>query len=153
ANMILRRAIAEQVGELFPPELDAGTATQSGGDLYALYKLIAGGYRVVYDPGTYVRHRHRADLESMHKTFFGYGVGLSATLTKLLVENRELGAFSAWGWLLRQRLEAIGGSAMSTRIAREYVRGGLRGPKSWLDAKKEVVTTTTGATARPRESS
>jgi glycosyltransferase involved in cell wall biosynthesis len=147
ANMIIRRAIAEELGELFPPELDAGTATQSGGDLYALYKIIAAGYRVMYDPGTYVHHRHRAELESMYRTFFGYGVGLSATLTKLLREERELGALSAWGWLVRQRLEAVGTGAMRTRIAREYVRGGLRGPRAWREAKKQAPATATEPTA------
>ena len=29
--------------------------------MYALYRLLAAGHRVVYDPGTYVFHRHRRD--------------------------------------------------------------------------------------------
>ncbi|OLE37170.1 MAG: hypothetical protein AUG48_05105, partial [Actinobacteria bacterium 13_1_20CM_3_68_9] len=109
ANMIIRRAVAAELGELFPPELDAGTVTQSGGDLYALYRILAAGYRVVYDPGTYVLHRHRTDLDSMHRTIHGYGVGLSATLTKLLIEERELGALAAWAWLVKQWVESLTG--------------------------------------------
>lgn len=136
ANMILRRAIAAQVGELFPPELDAGTPTQSGGDLYALYKLLAAGYRVVYDPGTYVLHRHRADFEAMHRTFRGYGTGLSAALTKLLLEERELTAPAAWRWLIEQWLDSLGGDALARRIGRDYLRGGLAGPTALRRAKR-----------------
>ncbi len=146
ANMILRRELALELGELFPPELDAGTATQSGGDLYALHRILAAGYRVVYDPGTYVLHRHRADLESMHRTFRGYGVGLSAALTKLLLEEKELITPAAWAWLVRQRLQAIGQGPTRTRIAREYVRGGLRGPTALRQAKKEATRATTAET-------
>src|SRR5436305_3978479 len=130
ANMILRRSVVEELGMLFPPELDAGTATQSGGDLYALYRVLAAGYRVAYDPGTYVLHRHRADTDAMLRTIRGYGIGLSAALTKLLVEERELGAFAAWAWLVKQWAEARGEDRLRRAIAREYVRGGLRGPSA-----------------------
>ena len=42
-NMIFRRSLLEGLGEVFPPELDAGTPTESGGDMYALYRLLAAG--------------------------------------------------------------------------------------------------------------
>ena len=45
-----------------------------------------------------------------NRTIRGYGVGLSATLTKLLVEERELGTLGAWAWLLRQWAESLAGS-------------------------------------------
>jgi GT2 family glycosyltransferase len=138
ANMILRRTVVDELGELFPSELDAGTATQSGGDLYALYRILAAGYRVVYDPGTYVLHRHRPDLESMQQTIRGYGVGLSAALTKLLVEERELGAFGAWSWLIKQWLESLAGDEDRRRIGREYLRGGFGGPAALRRAKKSA---------------
>jgi GT2 family glycosyltransferase len=137
ANMILRRSVVDELGELFPPELDAGTATQSGGDLYALYRILAAGYRVVYDPGTYVLHRHRPDLESMHRTIRGYGVGLSAALIKLLMEEREIGAFGAWSWLIKQWIESLAGDEDRRRIGREYLRGGLAGPAALRRAKRE----------------
>jgi GT2 family glycosyltransferase len=138
ANMIVRRSVAQQLGELFPPELDAGSPTESGGDHYALYRLLAAGYRVVYDPGTYVFHRHRADMKAMRNTFRGYGVGLSATLTKLLVEHRELATPAVWRWLVTQYVEALTGDQMDRQIARDYLSGGLRGPLAWLRAKREA---------------
>ena len=50
--MVFRRSVLDELGEVFPPELDAGTPTECGGDTYALYRILAGGHRIVYDPGT-----------------------------------------------------------------------------------------------------
>ena len=144
ANMIFRRHLLLELGEVFPPELDAGTPTQSGGDMYALYKVLRSGRRVVYDTGTYVFHQHRPDLEALRKAFWGYGVGLSATLTKLLVEERELGAVASWLWLWRQFMHVLGaralGSADSTDLqnAWDYLRGGFAGPVLWRRALKQA---------------
>ena len=133
ANMVFRRSLVASLGELFPPELDAGTPTESGGDLYALYKVLATGHRVVYDPGTYVFHRHRPDHAALVRAIHGYGVGLSAALTKLLVEERELAAPAVWWWLVSQYLRArLRVQGVQREIASLYLRGGLRGPRVWL---------------------
>lgn len=144
ANMIFRRLILLELGEVFPAELDAGTPTQSGGDMYALYKVLRSGHRVVYDPGTYVFHQHRPDLEALRRAFWGYGVGFSATLTKLLVEERELGAATSWLWLwtqfihtVRARLAGVADSA-DMRTAWDYLRGGFAGPVLWRKALKQT---------------
>ncbi|MFN2488246.1 MAG: glycosyltransferase [Actinomycetota bacterium] len=144
ANMIYRRDVLMSLGEVFPPELDAGTPTQSGGDMYAMYKVLAAGHRIVYDPGTYVFHQHRPDPGSLHKTFWGYGVGLSATLTKLLVQEREMGVGHGWRWLWDQYYWTLrrwfAGNADETtiRIAWDHVRGGLHGPGAWLRASRAL---------------
>jgi GT2 family glycosyltransferase len=139
ANMTFRRSLAVSLGELFPPELDAGTPTESGGDLYALYKVLAAGHRVVYDPGTYVFHRHRPDQEALRRAIHGYGVGLSAALTKLLVEERELAAPAVWWWVVAQYLRArVRG--VQGEIASLYLRGGLRGPGVWLRTRGSRVS-------------
>jgi hypothetical protein len=138
ANMILRRSAALEAGELFPPELDAGTPTESGGDLYALYRLLAAGWRVVYDPGTYVLHRHRADLSAMHRTFRGYGTGLAAALTKLLVEERELPALAAAWWLVAQYVQSLGTRGPQREIASDYLRGAVKGPRALRAASRNA---------------
>jgi GT2 family glycosyltransferase len=156
ANMIFRRSLALSLGELFPPELDAGTPTESGGDLYALYKVLAAGHRVVYDPGTYVLHQHRPDLDAMRRAIHGYGVGLSAALTKLLVEERELAAPAVWWWLVAQYLEArvrsLAGraGAHEREIASLYLRGGFRGPRVWLRSRAGSRVSGLGSRERPR---
>ena len=66
ANMVLRRSLVERLGEDFPAELDVGTPTRSGGDMYALCKVLSAGRRVVYDPRLFTYHLHRADPGALH---------------------------------------------------------------------------------------
>src|SRR3954470_13386726 len=159
ANMIFRRSVLAAIADPFPGELDAGTKTQSGGDMYALYRLLAAGHRVVYDPGTYVFHRHRRDPASLHHAFWGYGVGLSAVMTKLLVEEGELEAPSSWLWLWRQyravQLRRLAGKAepRQARVAWDYLRGGFACPAAWWAARRALgpVATDAPAAERPGE--
>lgn len=142
ANMIFRRERLAELGDPFPPDLDAGTAAQTGGDLYALYRVLAAGYRVIYDPATYVFHRHRADGEALLATVRGYGIGASAFLTKALVEHGELASFAIWRWLPQQYLVALmarivgRGDAVTVRLRWEYLWNGFRGPAAWARARR-----------------
>ncbi len=144
ANMTFRRDVLESIGDPFPSELDAGTPTESGGDMYAIYRVLAAGHRAVYDPGTYVFHRHRRDPAALHRAFWGYGVGLSAVMTKLLVEELELSAPHSWGWLWRQYrsmlLRRLAGTAdpRSLRVSWDYLRGGFSGVQAWARARREI---------------
>jgi glycosyltransferase involved in cell wall biosynthesis len=139
ANMSFRRALLPG-DEPFPPELDAGTETESGGDSYLLGRVLDAGFRVVYDPEMFVFHQHRDAPDALRKAVVGYGTGLSAALTKLLVEDRELSAPRAWAWLVKQyfwtqRRRTVGKSnAIETRLAWEYLRGGFLGTGRWLRA-------------------
>jgi GT2 family glycosyltransferase len=157
ANMAFRREVLTALGSTpFPAELDAGTATESGGDTYVIAKLLARGHRVVYDPATFVYHRHREDAGALHRAVFGYGVGLGAALTKLLVEDGELSAPATWMWLLTQyrktQLRRLAGraDAVETRLAWDYIRGGLHGPLRWLQARREAGPDTASAGPRSR---
>lgn len=141
ANMAFRRRALTALGpQPFPPELDAGTATESGGDTYVIARLLARGHRVVYDPNTFVYHRHRADAEALHRAFFGYGVGLSAALTRLLVRDRELSTPQTWLWLVsqyrqtQQRRLAGRADRVETRLAWDFLRGGFLGALRWRRA-------------------
>jgi GT2 family glycosyltransferase len=141
ANMVFRRDALVELDVAFPPELDAGTPTESGGDMYALYRVLAAGWRVVYDPGTYVFHRHRPTPEALHRAFFGYGVGLSATMAKVLVGHREPEAVRTLWWLVShyraaQRDRLLGrADARHVRVAWDYLRGGLHGPAALVRAR------------------
>jgi glycosyltransferase involved in cell wall biosynthesis len=138
ANMAYRRDRLLALGpEPFPPELDAGTPTQSGGDTYVLAALLAAGHRIAYEPQAFVFHDHRSTGEALHRAVTGYGIGLSAALAKLLVEGREPNALRAWWWLIRQyghvqrRRLAGRADAIDTRLAWNYVHGAVIGPRRW----------------------
>jgi GT2 family glycosyltransferase len=142
ANMIFRRELLLSLGDPFPVELDAGTPTRSGGDLTALARAMSSGHRVVYDPRVHVRHRHRRDARSLHDTFFGYGVGMSSALVKLLVEDREVEALAAWTWLIRQYVRRLAarargrGDSVDVRVGWDYLRGGMAGPAALLRSRR-----------------
>ena len=136
-NMLLRRRTLEALGLQFAPELDAGTPTKSGGDTYMLYRVLAAGHRIAYDPAAFVFHQHRQEPAALHDTIRGYGTGAAAALAKATVDDRELEAPFAWVWLPRQYAEAVGrrlvgrGDATSVRIACDYLLGGLEGWWKW----------------------
>jgi glycosyltransferase involved in cell wall biosynthesis len=156
ANMAIRRKRLLEFGEQpFPPELDAGTETESGGDSYLLSRLLAAGERVVYEPEMFVFHQHRPDGPALRKAVLGYGIGLSAALTKLVVEEHELTAPRAWVWLVKQYLQtqrrrAVGrADAVETRLSWDYLRGGFLGTGRWRQARHTQRAAAANAQLRP----
>lgn len=142
ANMMFRRSVGGD--ELFPPELGAGTATQGAEDLYAIYRVLAAGHRVAYDPGAYLLHRHPRDVRSVYETMHAWGVGFTAFLAKALVEDRELSGILLWSWhwkmLGRALLNLASGTGTPIEVALRWscFRAGLGGPAAWRRALREA---------------
>lgn len=142
ANMMFRRELPGT--DLFAPELGAGTATQGAEDLHAIYKVLAGGYRVAYDPGAYLLHRHPRDVESVYETMHAWGVGFTAFLAKALVEDRELSGVVLWSWhwkmLGRAVLNLASGTGTPVEVGLRWTcfRAGLGGPMAWRRALREA---------------
>jgi glycosyltransferase involved in cell wall biosynthesis len=141
ANMIFRRELMLELGDVFPPELDGGTPTRSGGDLFALYRVLAAGRRIAFDPSLYAEHRHRAEYEALRETVLGYGTGFSSFLTKVLIERRELPALLAWWWLVNHLVAAVLWEPLLPypgliELRVDYLRGGFRGPAAWLRSRR-----------------
>jgi glycosyltransferase involved in cell wall biosynthesis len=138
ANMAFRRSVLEELGEEpFPSELDAGTPTESGGDTFVIAQVIARGYRLIYAPEMFGFHVHREDPAALRRAVRGYGIGISAAMTKLLVEQREAESWRGWWWLVKQylriqRRRVVGrADALDASLSREYIVGGLLGPGRW----------------------
>jgi hypothetical protein len=49
--------------------------------------VIQAGYQLVYEPEAIVWHHHRREEAGMRRQAFGYGVGLGAYLTKLVLDR------------------------------------------------------------------
>ncbi|HEU4633241.1 MAG TPA: glycosyltransferase [Flavisolibacter sp.] len=100
ANMALRKSVQHLVG-YFDVALDAGTPTQSGGDHEFFSRILLAGYQIVYEPDAVSWHRHRRTMEETRKAIKGYGIGVYAYWTRLLVEEGELGVLKLpYGWFI-----------------------------------------------------
>jgi glycosyltransferase involved in cell wall biosynthesis len=100
ASMALRKSLAARLRP-FAIELDAGTATQSGGDNYAFYLLLTAGFSIVYTPDALAWHRHRRDAGEVRRTLYGYGVGVYCFFLNCIARHCDLGALSAgFRWFL-----------------------------------------------------
>ena len=91
ASMAVRRSLAGEMN-LFNCELDCGTASYSGGDFYAFYRLIRAGYSITYWPDALAWHRHRQTPADLKNMLYGYGVGVYCVLLRILLEHHDLDA-------------------------------------------------------------
>ena len=86
ANMAFRTDALRAMGG-FDPALGAGTIARGGDDLNAFARVVLHGHRLVYEPAAIVWHMHRRDLGGLRRQAFGYGAGLTAYLTSIVVEK------------------------------------------------------------------
>jgi GT2 family glycosyltransferase len=86
ANMAFSRGALQHIGG-FDPALGAGTPARGADDLAAFVSVIRAGYRLIYEPEAIVWHHHRRGEDGMRRQAFGYGVGLGAYLTKLVIDE------------------------------------------------------------------
>lgn len=141
-NMAFRRSVLERVGP-FDETLDAGTPTRSGGDTEMLSRILAAGYRIVYDPGALNWHHHRRTWGELRQTLYGYGVGLYAFWTRTLLVDREWGVLrSAAAWFFMHQLRQLLASMLGRPGRRPLdliwaeLRGCLWGPWAYLLSRR-----------------
>jgi GT2 family glycosyltransferase len=89
ANMAFTAAFLDSVGG-FDLALGTGTPAQNGEDLAAFFQVVTRGYTLVYTPAALLYHLHRQDYPGLYKQIYTYGVGLTAYLTKSLLDNPRL---------------------------------------------------------------
>ena len=86
ASMAFRTTVLRDLGG-FAPDLGTGTQALGGDDLDGFFRVIAGGYQLVYQPGSIAWHFHRRDYASLRKQAYGYGAGLTAFLVKTIKDK------------------------------------------------------------------
>jgi O-antigen biosynthesis protein len=86
ANMAFKASVLRSLGG-FDPALGVGSLALGGEDLAAYFQIITHGYTLVYEPAAIVYHFHRRDYHALRRQIYGYGVGLTAFLTKCLLDD------------------------------------------------------------------
>jgi GT2 family glycosyltransferase len=97
ASMAFRRRVFDEVG-LFSEWLGPGTPARAADDNDLLCRVLAAGYRIVYDPSQLVWHRHRSDPQGLRQVLLDYGVSSSAFATGRILLDRDLAALRIFGW-------------------------------------------------------
>jgi glycosyltransferase involved in cell wall biosynthesis len=138
ANMAVRKSIVQRLGN-FDERLDGGMPTRSGGDHDLFVRVLLAGHRIIYDPRAVSWHRHRRSREDLLDTVYGYGVGVYAMWTGLLVERRELGVLRlAWQWFRHGQLRNLmqRHDPFLRTITWRELQGCMRGPQAWFAATR-----------------
>jgi GT2 family glycosyltransferase len=142
-SMAFHRKILDEIGG-FDPALGAGTPAGGSEDTAVFTQVLLHGYALVYTPDAIVRHHHRPDLAALRVQLAGYGRGLTAYYTKLVVENpRLLGELLKLAPVALHDLLAAGslrnqplGADFPRELAHAEVLGMLTGPVAYLKGKR-----------------
>ena len=88
-NMAFRRDVLLAIGG-FDPALGTATPTLGGEDIDALLRVLLADHAVVYEPAAIVTHAQEREYAQVERRVWGYGVGLTACLTKAVLQHPRL---------------------------------------------------------------
>ena len=80
-NMAFKREILLKLGG-FDEALDTGAPLPGGGDLDIFYRIIRGGYPLIYEPQYLIYHQHRREMEKLRHQYWTWGLGFMAFIAK-----------------------------------------------------------------------
>ena len=80
-NMAFKREILLKLGG-FDEALDTGAPLPGGGDLDIFYRIVRGGYVLVYEPQYLIYHQHRRELTKLRRQYWTWGLGFMAFVVK-----------------------------------------------------------------------
>jgi len=137
ANMAFRRSVFDTVA-LFDTALGAGTVTNGGEDTEMLFRVLAHGFGMVYEPRAIIRHRHRLEYEGVERQISGWGSGMYSFLTRSVLAFPRawwvIGLLGArnFGHLVRRVVQP--GSA-PRRLVLTELAGAVTGPARYVRAR------------------
>jgi GT2 family glycosyltransferase len=94
----VRRDVALALGG-FDDVLELGHAPQGGGDHDLLWRALAAGYEVAYEPRALAWHEHRSELSAVRRQLAYHQRALVAFLAKSVVEARGRARLPLLGFL------------------------------------------------------
>lgn len=146
ANMAFRVEALREAGALDPSFNTK--ALPNGTDVEALLRVMLSGWTIVHDPGAIVQHAHQREYHQLERRVYGYGLGLTAVLTKSLLHNpklipeliRKLPRGLAFALSPGSAKNADKKEDFPAELTRLELRGMLRGPlayaRGWREAKR-----------------
>lgn len=155
ANMAFRAAALRAAGG-FDPATGTGTPARGGDDLYAFVRVLTAGHRLRYCPDALVWHHHRETWRDLENQAYGYGAGLTAYLTALLVRRpallpallRKLPRGLAHARAITAHRDSAGAAVPGAhgaqdhpwprRLSRLERRGMLAGPVGYVRARRKA---------------
>jgi GT2 family glycosyltransferase len=149
ANTAVRRSVALRLGG-FDVVLGAGTPAAGGEDLDMYVRLLLAGEQIAYEPAAVASHQHPADARGLRRGVFSYGVGLTAMLTKQLIDGPRLpilrSAPSAIRYTFdpRSRKNASRGADYPLRLVLLEHLGMLTGPFAYLLSRRRAQAAAQG---------
>jgi cellulose synthase/poly-beta-1,6-N-acetylglucosamine synthase-like glycosyltransferase len=138
ANMAFRAEAIRQAGS-FDRALGAGTPTSGAEDTAAFTEVMLAGWTMVYTPNALTWHYHRDDPAELHRQLTGYGVGLGAFYSAILLRHpwRIFTLLRLLPTAYRDfaRTDSLRNASLATlppEVGRDNLRGILRGPVVYL---------------------
>jgi GT2 family glycosyltransferase len=130
----------------FDPALGTGTPAHGGEDLAAFLDVITKGYCLIYEPAALLYHQHHRDYAALQRQMYGYGVGFTAYLARIIVD-RPARIFDCIFKLLLCVLSLLNNRVPKAEKAtvpqllelkRLEMRGRRRGPGAYLKSRCAV---------------
>jgi GT2 family glycosyltransferase len=145
ANLATRAGVIERIGG-FDPALGAGSPAMGGEDTLALTQILLAGGTIVYWPAALTRHFHRPDEDGLRRQLIGYGTGLTAAYTSLILTDPRL-LSPLLRLAPRAARDLLGGQGVRTAtladdfpraLLRANLRGMLAGPIAYMRGRRRA---------------
>lgn len=143
-NMAFRRETLRVIGG-FDVALGAGTPGRGGEDTAAIADAMLAGFTMVWEPAAFVRHGHYSTLDGAHQQLRGYGIGLTAFYTRMvLADPRRLVRLARLAPRAVVDLALPGsvrnapaqGVALPSGLSRQRLIGMAAGPAGYLRSRR-----------------
>jgi glycosyltransferase involved in cell wall biosynthesis len=133
ASMVFATAALRALGG-FDEALDTGPPLPGGGDLDMFYRVVRGGWPLVYLPGLLVHHEHRRDMPGLRRQYHSWGTSVMALLRKNVAAEPAMRArhrrfLMRWWHRHLRRLTAalLGLGARPPGLVLAQIWGGVQG--------------------------
>lgn len=132
-NMAFKRSVLLELGG-FDEALDTGAPLPGGGDLDIFYRVIRGGYPLIYEPRYLIYHQHRREMAKLRRQYWTWGLGFMAFVVKSYrtdeSQQAKFRGLVQW-WFLYQLKELLlsvsqGNMVQAQMVVLEII-GGIQG--------------------------